>query len=223
MCLESDVKKRLNSKKRIAEKLVNARRVIQNKFRKAKKARVTRERDLKEKYRPITTAIEKLGENQSLLKARHIYPHTFNNDDSERIYDSVHSDYDSDTSTWTEYSTDGETEFENVGADTHPETSQAVTAPQEWDKLLPISANKRNRGDATETSAFDDIDDTPETCTAEKKLKKIDENLNQREKRLKDWKKQKERRKAATKKTIPHRNCCLNNRTRINENVTMMS
>lgn len=56
-------KKQLRKDKHVKSKLVRARKVIQNKFRKAYKNRIHTERKLNEKYRPITLALEKLQPN----------------------------------------------------------------------------------------------------------------------------------------------------------------
>lgn len=69
MCFDSNLKKRVNSKKKIATKLITTRNIIQNKFNKVKKERILREKDLKDKYKPITNAIGKLGKEQ--LKSNH--------------------------------------------------------------------------------------------------------------------------------------------------------
>lgn len=60
--MSSDKEKLFDRERKIKSKLVNTRKIIQNKFRKAYKNRVERERDLNEKYRPITNAIGKLAE-----------------------------------------------------------------------------------------------------------------------------------------------------------------
>lgn len=54
-------KDRLDHEKHIKSKLVNIRKVIKNKFEKARKNRLKRERDLEKKYKPITSAIKNLA------------------------------------------------------------------------------------------------------------------------------------------------------------------
>lgn len=60
-------KDRLDREKHIKSKLVNIRKVIKNKFAKARKNRLNRERDLEKKYKPITSAIKNLATSGKLL------------------------------------------------------------------------------------------------------------------------------------------------------------
>ena len=62
--MDQSVQKRLKKVKNIKSKLIQARNVIKNKFQKAYKNRIQNERKLNEKYKPITSAIEKLREQQ---------------------------------------------------------------------------------------------------------------------------------------------------------------
>lgn len=59
-------KNRLDHEKHIKSKLVNIRKVIKNKFRKARKNRLNRERDLEKKNKPITSAIKNLATSGKL-------------------------------------------------------------------------------------------------------------------------------------------------------------
>lgn len=78
MAFDSQLEKRASSEKKIAAKLADTRKIIQNKFKTAKKKRVDRDRKLGERYRPITSAIEKLSDKQ-VLKATS----TKNDDDDD--------------------------------------------------------------------------------------------------------------------------------------------
>lgn len=62
--MSSDKSILFNREKKIKSKLVNTRKIIQNKFKRAFKSRVERERDLGKKYKSITNAIDKLAEGQ---------------------------------------------------------------------------------------------------------------------------------------------------------------
>lgn len=62
--MDQSAQKRLCKEKNVKAKLVQTRKVIQSKFQKAYKGRIQNERKLKEKYRPITSAIEKLHEQK---------------------------------------------------------------------------------------------------------------------------------------------------------------
>lgn len=58
--MDQSVKNRLKKEKNLKSKLVHTRKVIQNKFQRALKDRMHNERKLGKKYKPITSAIEKL-------------------------------------------------------------------------------------------------------------------------------------------------------------------
>lgn len=60
--------KQLNRELSIKSKLVNSRKIIRNKFKKAYSDRISRETDRKEKYQPITKAIDKLAESRVTQK-----------------------------------------------------------------------------------------------------------------------------------------------------------
>lgn len=58
------MEKRLDCEKNIKSKLVNTRKIIQNKFKKARKIRAKRERKLNERYKPITKAIKSFADSR---------------------------------------------------------------------------------------------------------------------------------------------------------------
>lgn len=61
---DTKMDKVLNCEKQIKSKLVKTRRIIQKKFEKARKDRVNRDLKLKDKYKPITTVLDKIvGKN----------------------------------------------------------------------------------------------------------------------------------------------------------------
>lgn len=68
--MEQSVKDQLKREKDLKSKLVETRNIIQNKFEKAYKHRIHKERKLKEKYKPITSSIDKLSKQQNLLGAK---------------------------------------------------------------------------------------------------------------------------------------------------------
>lgn len=90
---------RLNCDKNIKSKLVNTRKIIQNKFKKARKIRAKRERKLKERYKPITTAIKNFaGSEKSSSKCRKNDNHDdiFGSENDRKHRHESHSSSDSD-------------------------------------------------------------------------------------------------------------------------------
>lgn len=151
-------RKRLNSKKSITAKLARTRKVIQNKFQKAFKQRISREKDLKDKYKPITSAIEKIVDPRGGLE-KLVEPHRFElpkrnshfmSDDSnmpidslsssEHIYDSLGESSGSDMDNYLGPFTDDWTDSEND--DEH--NSDMEVDPQ---GPGPSNINKRKLGD----------------------------------------------------------------------------
>lgn len=68
--MDESTQKRLSKEKKLKSKLVQTRKVIKDKFEKAYKDRIHKERKLGEKYRPITSAIEKLQKQQEKVLAK---------------------------------------------------------------------------------------------------------------------------------------------------------
>lgn len=67
----------LNREKKVKSKLINTRKIIQNKFQKVRRDRIKRENDLNEKFRPITQAIDKLKkgvENPTINERQDLNP-----------------------------------------------------------------------------------------------------------------------------------------------------
>lgn len=65
--MQQSAKDRLGKEKNIKSKLVATRKIIQNKFQKAYSDRIKNEREMSEKYRPITSAIEKAHKQQDKM------------------------------------------------------------------------------------------------------------------------------------------------------------
>lgn len=119
---ECEVKKRLNSEKKIVEKLVNTRKIIENKFKKAQKERANREKDLKDKYRPITSAIEKFVEGQPQSRQHDAftprpYQPDYSDNDTNHMYDSIFSGHGSDSDDWSDSSEYSEDQVEAMDTD----------------------------------------------------------------------------------------------------------
>lgn len=83
----------INHEKNIKLRLINSRKIIQNKFKKAFNDRVSLENGRKEKFRPIINAIDKLAEQKDKTKKNRFeknYYDNFNDDfNHDPIYDSV--------------------------------------------------------------------------------------------------------------------------------------
>lgn len=163
-----DVEKNMDLKKKIVEKLANTRKVIQNKFQKALKERVSREKELNEKYKPLTSAISKLSKPKFGFKKKKF---SFDDDSnhsydpyasSEHIYDSVNESdtnvsVDSDPDNWSDSEVDGDDD-------------QVEEMEIDPDIAGPSNINKRANvgGDATE-----DDDAQLQSIGPSKKVKNI--------------------------------------------------
>lgn len=154
-----DIEHRYNSEKKIAQKLANVRNIIQNKYKKAQKERVIRERDLKDKYKPITSAIEKLADKKKTERPPYERPpqHIYDSAD-ENIYDSVaNSEDDSmDTDSWSDSSAS-----ENEGDGDQDGGADGDGQREEAGEVLDLPgpsgiATKRKTDVAPETDAVPD-------------------------------------------------------------------
>lgn len=76
----------LDREKKIKSKLVNTRQIIKNKFKKAFKDRIAREKKSKEKYQPITQAIDKLAETVKPKLEQHVSSES-ESDESDHLMD----------------------------------------------------------------------------------------------------------------------------------------